>query len=314
MRLARTKWTAALLTAALASAAPAQAADPVIAAAGDIACDPASSSFKGGFGSGRSCRQRYVSDLLVGAGLSAVLALGDVQYACGSLGAFMQSYDRSWGRVKAITRPAVGNHEHLTSGGTGCDASNTGAAGYYNYFGAAAGPRGKGYYSYDIGSWHLIALNTNCTAAGGCGASSPQGRWLAADLAANRRTCTLAYWHIPLYSSGGRAYPNSKSFWQQLHAAGADVVLSAHDHIYERFAPQDADARRDDRRGITQFSVGTGGANHTTLPQFAVNSIVRDMTSFGVLKMALHPTGYTWQFVPEAGAQFRDWGSRRCNY
>jgi len=179
------------------------ASDPVIAAAGDIACDPTNSSFNGGNGSSGSCRQKYTSDLLVDAGLAAVLPLGDIQYYCGGYQAFLQSYDLSWGRVKAITRPAVGNHEYLTSGGTDCTPANEGATGYFNYFGAAAGTPGQGYYSYNIGDWHLIALNSNCGDAGGCGPLSPQGQWLAADLAANPKWCTLAYWHIPLFSSGG---------------------------------------------------------------------------------------------------------------
>src|SRR6185369_13371255 len=149
------------------------ASDPVIAAAGDIACDPSSSSFNGGNGTSVICHQKYTSDLLVNASLAAVLALGDVQYDCGGYQAFLQSYDLSWGRVKGITRPVVGNHEYLTSGGTDCTLANEGAAGYFNYFGAAAGNPGQGYYSYDIGTWHLIALNSNCTDVGGCSPNSP---------------------------------------------------------------------------------------------------------------------------------------------
>src|SRR5215208_5115758 len=154
--------------------------DPVIAAAGDIACDPSSSSFNAGNGTSESCRQKYTSDLLVNGGFAAILALGDIQYYCGGYQAFLQSYDLSWGRVKDITRPAVGNHEYLTSGGTDCTPANEGATGYFNYFGAAAGTPGQGYYSYNIGDWHLIALNSNCGDAGGCGPLSPQGQWLAA--------------------------------------------------------------------------------------------------------------------------------------
>src|SRR4029078_8764185 len=132
-------------------------------------------SFNSGSGNATACRQKYTSDLLVHAGLAAVLALGDTQYNCGGYQAFLQSYNLSWGRVKSITRPVVGNHEYLTSGGTDCNSGNSGAAGYSNYFGSAAGNPGQGYYSYDIGSWHLIALNSNCSSAGGCGSSSPQG-------------------------------------------------------------------------------------------------------------------------------------------
>src|SRR5436190_15279541 len=146
------------------------------------------------------------------------------------------TYDPSWGRVKPITHPAVGNHEYLTSGGTDCNSANAGAAGYFKYFGSAAGQQGQGYYSFDIGAWHLIALNSNCGDAGGCSATSPQGLWLANDLKTHTNFCTLAYWHIPLFSSGGRANHNSLAFWQMLYDNNADLIISAHDHIYERFA------------------------------------------------------------------------------
>ena len=219
----------------------------------------------------------------------------------------------SWGRVKPITQPSVGNHEYLTSGGTGCDASNSGAAGYWDYFGSAAGTRGQGWYSFDIGGWHLIALNSNCGDAGGCGSTSPQGQWLRADLAAHPASCTLAYWHIPLSSSGGRASSNARSFWDALYAAGADVVLAGHDHIYERFAPQTPAGAPDGSRGIREFIVGTGGANHTSLAATAANSEVRDTSTYGVLKLTLHANGYDWAFVPEAGRTSTDTGTTACH-
>ena len=168
------------------------ASDPVIAAAGDIACDPANSVFNGGLGNSNACRQKYTSDLLVNAGLAAVLDLGDNQYYCGGYQAFLQSYDLSWGRVKSITHPSVGNHEYLVSGGTGCDSTNAAAAGYFKYFGSAAGTAGQGWYSFNLGTWHIIALNSNCTDVGGCSSSSPQGQWLTADLIAHPAACTLA--------------------------------------------------------------------------------------------------------------------------
>src|SRR5690349_2277678 len=289
------------------------ASDPVIAAAGDIACDPSSSSFNGGNGTSVICHQKYTSDLLVNASLAAVLALGDVQYDCGGYQAFLQSYDLSWGRVKGITRPVVGNHEYLTSGGTDCTPANEGAAGYFNYFGAAAGNPGQGYYSYDISTWHLIALNSNCTDVGGCSPNSPQGQWLAADLAAHTNWCTLAYWHIPLFSSGGRAELNSRDLWQILYDHDADLILNGHDHIYERFAPQAPDGTADPVRGMREFIVGSGGANHTPLATIAANSELRNTDSFGVLKLTLHPAGYDWQFVPEAGKTFTDAGSGACH-
>jgi chitodextrinase len=295
-----------------ASGALAVGPDPVIAAAGDIACDPGNSNFNGGLGTSNTCRQKYVSDLLVNSGLSGVLLLGDNQYYCGGYQAFLQSYDLSWGRVKPMTRPAVGNHEYLTSGGTDCNSANAGAAGYYKYFGAAAGDPSKGYYSFDIGSWHLIALNSQCSTAGGCSESSPQGTWLRADLAAHTNFCTLAYWHIPLFSSGGRANSNSRSFWDALYAANADIVLVGHDHTYERFAAQTPDGTADPTRGIRQWVVGTGGANHTSFTSVAANSEVRNDGTFGVLRLTLHGTSYDWEFVPEAGGSFRDSGTGAC--
>ena len=291
----------------------AAAADPVIAAAGDIACDPATSSFNGGLGTTTSCREEYTSNLLVNGGFTSILSLGDNQYYCGGYQAFVQSYDPSWGRVKSITHPVAGNHEYFTSGGTGCDASNTGAAGYFQYFGSAAGTVGQGYYSFDIGAWHLIALNSGCSSAGGCSSTSPQYKWLQADLAAHPNQCTLAYWHIPLFSSGGRANANSKPFWQLLYAAHADVVLNGHDHIYERFAPQTSTGTLDQALGIREFIVGTGGADHTSITTVAANSEVRNTTTFGILKLTLHSGSYDWQFVPEAGQTFTDSGTQACH-
>jgi hypothetical protein len=295
--------------------------DPVIAAAGDIACDPANSSFRGGLGSSSSCHQKYTSDLLVNAGLSAVLPLGDNQYYCAGYQAFVQSYDLSWGRLKEISQPVAGNHEYLTTGGsagsgaTDCNAANAGAAGYFRYFGAAAGDPAKGYYSYDIGTWHLIALNGECSQVGGCGPTSPQGTWLQADLAAHTNFCTLAYWHKPLFSSAGgsAASTSSKPFWDALHAADADIILSAHAHRYERFAPQTPAGAVDPVRGIREFVVGTGGANRVTITAVAANSEVRSDSTFGVLKLTLHPTSYVWQFVPEVGASFTDSGTTNCH-
>ena len=291
----------------------AAAGDPVIAAAGDIACDPSDSAFNAGQGNSNACRQLYTSNLLVNAGLAAVLDLGDNQYYCGGYQAFQQSYDLSWGRVKSITHPSVGNHEYLTSGGTGCNISNEGATGYFTYFGAAAGTPGQGYYSFNIGAWHLIALNSNCSDAGGCSTSSAQYKWLQADLAAHPNVCTLAYWHIPLYSSGGRAAANSQPFWNLLYAAHADLILNGHDHIYERFAPQNPSGGLDATNGIREIIAGTGGADHTTITTVAANSLVRNTATFGVLKLTLHASSYDWQFVPEAGYTFTDSGTQACH-
>jgi len=300
------------------------AADPVVAAAGDIACDPGNRSFRDGNGSARSCRQQAVSDLLVDAGLAAVFPLGDLQYHCGSDRAFQESYDRSWGRVKDITVPVVGNHEYLakgradatgaTSAATGCDASNTGAAGYFDYFGEAAGDPAKGYRSLDIGAWHVVVLNSSCRHSGGCGPRSPQVKWLADDLAANPRTCTMALFHHPRFSSGRHGdNEDYVAFWATLHAAGVDVVLNGHDHIYERFAAQTPSGAPDPEGGIRQFTVGTGGANHTDVTTVRPNSEVHNDTTFGVLKLTLHPSSYDWAFVPEAGEVFTDTGTGECH-
>lgn len=205
---------------------PAGAAADVVAA-GDIACDPASSSFNGGAGTSSSCKQGATSDLILSLAPDAVLTLGDNQYEDGALTKYNQSYHPSWGRVKAITYPSAGNHEYRTAG----------AAGYFDYFGAAAGDRAKGYYSFDIGAWHLIALNSNCSKVGGCGAGSPQEQWLRADLAAHPAQCTLAYWHHPRFSSESNATSSVGAFWSALYAFDADLVLNGHSHIYERFAP-----------------------------------------------------------------------------
>ena len=305
--------TAALVASQRAAIA---AADPTIAAAGDYGCDPLDPHYNNleGTLNPDTCRQKATSNLLVDGSFSAVLALGDQHY-CGSLAEYQQAYDPTWGRVKAITHPIPGNHEYLTSSGstptTGCDGSNAGAAGYFTYFGSAAGTAGRGWYSFDIGAWHLIALNSNCSDAGGCVPSSPQGLWLAADLAAHPNQCILAYWHIPLFSSGGRAAQNGYWLWKQLYAAHADLVLDGHDHIYERFDPQDADGVADPN-GIREFIVGTGGANHTSIAAIAANSVVRNTTTFGVLALTLHAGSYSWNFVP-AGGTFTDSGSASCH-
>jgi hypothetical protein len=271
--------------------------DPVIAAAGDIAC-PAGEPV-----TPTSCHQQATSDLLVRVAPTGVLALGDLQYERGRRANFEQSYDRGWGRLKAVTHPVPGNHEY-----------QSGAGGYFDYFGPAAGDPTKGYYSYDIGAWHLIALNSECERIGGCRRGSAQERWLRNDLAAHRNRCTLAYWHRPRFSSGPHgSNPSYDAFWRALHRAGAEVVLNGHDHDYERFAPQDPDGKPDPARGIRQFVVGTGGKSHHKLSRIESNSQVRNASTFGVLLLSLHPRSYAWRFVPERGATFTDAGSSSCH-
>ena len=279
---------------------------PVIAAAGDIACDPAAPDFNGGSGTPLACRQKDTSDLLLGAGLAGVLTVGDNQYEDGQLTKYQQSYDATWGRAKHITRPSVGNHEYLDPAG--------GARGYFDYFGSAAGERGKGYYAFDLGSWHLIALNSNCASVGGCGPGSPQEQWLRQDLAATRAACVLAYWHHPRFSSGQHGDTvEVEPLWRALYDAGADVVLAGHDHTYERFAPQDPGGRADPAAGIRQFVVGTGGRSHYGFTTVHPNSEVRNGSTFGVLKLTLQPLSYQWRFEPVAGQSFEDTGSGNCH-
>jgi len=268
--------------------------DPVIAAAGDIACDPQSTSFNNGAGTATACRQQHTSDLLldptVFPSLTAVLPLGDLQYENGAYTKFLSSYDPSWGRLKAITRPVPGNHEYVTAG----------AASYYQYFGSTAGDPAKGYYSYDLGAWHLIALNSNCGPVGGCASGSPQEQWLKADLAATQSTCTLAYWHHPRFSSGGEHGNDSTydAFWRDLYASGADVILVGHEHDYERFARQ-TPGQVPDTRGIREFVVGVGGRSSYTFSTAQPNSEVRITQQFGVLKLTLHGSSYSWELVAE---------------
>ncbi len=278
--------------------------DPVIAAAGDIACDPYHQEFNNGSGGSLVCRMQATAALLSTYKPAAILALGDLQYEDGDLLKFKDSYDRSWGRFKQITRPAVGNHEYGVAG----------ASGYFAYFGPLAGDRHKGYYSYEIGSWHLIALNSNCGHVEGCGEGSPQERWLRADLAAHAGACILAYWHHPRFSSGwhssDRAY---RAFWEALYQAGAALVLDGHDHDYERFARQDPDGRPDPTRGIREFVVGTGGRSIYFFRTVQPNSEIRYSGGFGILVLTLHPGEYEWKFVSEAGKSFSDAGRDSCH-
>lgn len=286
---------------------------PIIAAAGDIACGPNSASFHGGAGSpsGRNCQERATSDLLVGADLSGVLTIGDEQYEKGALSAFDASFGPTWGRVKRLIHPAPGNHEY-----NGLNPDNN----YFAYFDSpgdnqgAAGTPGTGWYSFDIGSWHLIALNSNCRDIGGCGPGSAELRWLQADLRAHPARCTLAYWHHPLFSSGKHGDSTfMRPIWQALEAGGADVVLVGHDHDYERFAPQTADGQRDYSEGIREFVVGTGGKSHDPFRSPQRNSQVRDSTTYGVLELVLHPDSYDWRFVPVLGKRFADASSAPCH-
>ena len=230
-----------------------------------------------------------------------VFTAGDNAYPDGSASDYASCYDPSWGRHKARTRPAPGNHDYQTSGATG----------YYNYFGALAGPAGRGYYSYDLGAWHIVSLNSNVSMSAG----SAQETWLRADLTASTKGCTIAYWHHPRFSSGSSHGSSTQSagVWQALYDAGAEIVISGHDHEYERFAPQTPSAAADPARGIREFIVGTGGAGLYSFATPLPNSEVRDDASFGVLKLTLSDGSYTWEFIPIAGDSFTDSGSGTCH-
>lgn len=233
-----------------------------------------------------------------------VMAIGDLAYPDGSKENFA-CYDKTWGRFKSRTRPAVGNHEF----------HSTGATFYFQYFGAAAGDPKDGYYSYELGEWHIVVLNSECKEVGGCQVGSRQEKWLRADLAAHPTACSLAYFHKPLFSSGATHGndPEIKPLWQALYDGNVDVVVSGHDHDYERFAPQTPDAVRDAKRGIREFVVGTGGKNQRLFNDPQPNSEVRNNNAFGVLKLTLCSKGYDWQFIPEAGKSFTDSGSDACH-
>jgi hypothetical protein len=264
------------------------AEEPVIlVGAGDIAnCE---------VGDGHMATARVLDDIP-----GTVFTMGDHAYPKGSKQSFDECYNLSWGRHKARTRPSVGNHDIKTRNGMP----------YYDYFGAAAGPRGLGYYSYNLGTWHIISLNSSIE----IDRNSKQLTWLRKDLADNPSTCTLAYWHIPMFSSGGHGNHTEEllELWRILHKAGVEVVVNGHDHDYERFAPQDPKGNPDPQRGIREFVVGTGGGGVYAFKEVAKNSEVRQNKSYGVIKFTLHPDSYDWEFVTAKGEPFEDKGTGQC--
>lgn len=267
--------------------------DPVLVGAGDVAsCD----DLKGA----------YATAALIEAIPGTVFVAGDLAYPDGSDANFAECYDPTWGRFKDRTRPAPGNHEYHSNG----------ASSYARYFGAAAGDPKKGYYSYDLGTWHVLALNSECDQVGGCDGSSAQGQWLKRDLEEHKNGCTVAYFHKPLFSSGG-AHGNDadmKPLWDILYHAGVDIVINGHDHDYERFAPQTPEGKADPEHGIREFVVGSGGkTSHRRMGSTKPNSEARNDDTFGVLKLTLHSSSYDWEFVSEKGKTFTDRGSGDCH-
>jgi len=215
-------------------------------------------------------------------------------------------FDQTWGRFRERIRPAPGNHEYFYEG----------ASDYFAYFGAAAGSPGQGWYSYDLGGWHIVMLNSECDQVGGCQAGSPQETWLKADLAAHPALCSLAIWHRPRFSSGYHGSdPVTQDLWKDLYAARAEMVISGHDHDYERFAPMDASGVLDPAHGVIQFVVGTGGVPGpgAIRSTHAGNSQVIITGVYGVLKLSLRPDSYDWEFIPEPGKTEGDGGSGTCH-
>lgn len=230
-----------------------------------------------------------------------VFTTGDNVYSSGTATEFSQCYDPTWGRHKGRTRPAPGNHDYSTSG----------AAPYYAYFGSNAGPSGRGYYSFDLGDWHIVSLNSEVSMSAG----SAQETWLRADLAASTKQCTLAYWHKPRFSSGSNhgSLSSAEPLWQALYDFHAEIVLAGHEHNYERFAPQTPSGQAAPADGIREFVVGTGGRSHYGFGTPIANSEVRNGDTYGVLKLTLGSGTYSWEFVPVAGQSFTDSGSGSCH-
>ncbi|MBE0699348.1 MAG: metallophosphoesterase, partial [Anaerolineaceae bacterium] len=232
---------------------------------------------------------------------AAVFTAGDNVYGTGTPNDYAYCYTPSWGRFKDRTRPSPGNHDYETEAG----------AAYYSYFGRAAGAANIGFYSYDLGSWHIVALNSNCNDIG-CGKESAQAEWLRTDLASNTAKCTLLYWHHPRWSSGMAGGSGSVStFWRVAVENNADVVVNGHDHNYERFAPQDAEGNADPK-GVREFVVGTGGTILRDFGEIKPNSELRYNSTNGIIVFKLYTDHYDWEFVPTSG-DFHDTGSGECH-
>lgn len=229
----------------------------------------------------------------------SIFTLGDNVYPRGTSEQFTNCYAPTWGRHLARTYPTPGNHDWEVDAG----------APYFSYFGQAAGPVGRGYYSYTLGGWHILSLNSNVPAVPG----SAQYEWAQADLSTSRASCTLTYWHHPLFSSGPNGNNGQmREMWRLLQSYGVEIVLTGHDHQYERFAPQDADGLPDPH-GIREFVVGTGGAGLYQPKAIQPNSEVRENQTWGILRLTLHARDYDWEFVPVEGQSFRDFGSGSCS-
>jgi acid phosphatase type 7 len=278
--------------------------DPVLVGAGDIASGETDED---------AATARLIRDIP-----GTVFAVGDVVYESGSIEDFERYYHPTWGTEKARTKPSPGNHEYV-----GGDPKQYGR-GYFDYFGAVAAEDNGGSYSYNLGEWHVVSLNTGqCYGEKegdgsfpNCGPGDPMIEWLERDLAANDARCTLAYFHHARWSSGiehGNEPGYTKAIWNTLYEHRADVAVSGHDHDYERFAPQDTEGNLDEERGIRQFVVGTGGRSLREFGKTKANSEVHSYNTYGVIKFTLHPDGYDWEFMPVEGGAFKDAGSDQCH-
>jgi hypothetical protein len=286
--------------------------DPVIAVGGDVACDPTDASFNGGAGTTGHCHQRSTAALIGQINPAALLMVGDGQYNAGSIENYTAVYDPTWGQFKGITKPTPGNH----------DFGRAGANGYFKYFGDLATPLQpgcrsacNGYYSFDVGAWHIVNINAECaymTGGAGCAAGSAQDRWLEADLAAHPNLCTLVFGHRPRWSSNSFASPDVAPLVDDMYAAGVDLYIAGHAHSYERFASQNP-AGQADAAGVRQFVVGTGGNNYSGFGTVVANSQVRKTSVFGVMSLTLHAGSYDWRFVADPSTPYSDAGSGTCH-
>lgn len=242
-----------------------------------------------------------VQRLLAQSPNATVFTAGDTVYGDGTRAELKNCFGPSWGQFKDRIRPAPGNHDYMTDE----------AAPYYEYFGAAAGRAGIGYYSYELGDWHIVVLNSNCNDIA-CTPDSQQVKWLREDLQQSNKICTLAYWHHPRWSSGIAGGGSSATFWKTVAEMGVDVVVNGHDHDYERFAPMDA-AGNPDPNGVREFVVGTGGAELRKWGTVKPNSEVRIDGTHGVIQFKLYPGHYDWEFFPVSDAALTDSGSGVCH-
>ncbi len=261
-----------------------------------------------------TCQQQATSDLAASLNPQAILGIGDLMHGQATSADWQANYEPNWGRLRPITHPVPGNHEYCDNRCT--DPAAAMRAGYLAYFGAArAAPQGTTWYSFDVGGWHIVALDSECQDNGGCGPGSPQETWLRRDLAAHPAACTLAYWHRPRFTGGHeQEWPEVGALWDDLYAAGAELVLNGHQHQYERFLPQSPGRRVDESGGLTEIVAGTGGRSHIPPVTTRPNTVISNADTFGVLQLKLEPQSFSWRFVPAPGlGSFADSGSRNCH-